>query len=137
MKIAIVYDSSTGTTAKAAEAMGKMMTEQGHQCRVQPWEQADPALVSDSDLICFGSWVKGLFVIMQRPTEASMRFMERLGDLTGKQAVVFCTYTLAAGSTLEQMARGLEKKGAQVVGQFKYRSSKPTDDFTSFVKSLA
>ena len=32
MNIAIVYDSSTGTTAKAAEAMGKMMEDRGHQC---------------------------------------------------------------------------------------------------------
>lgn len=137
MNIAIVYDSSTGTTAQAAEAMGTMMAAQGHQCSVQSWEQADPAAVSNADLICIGSWVKGLFVIMQHPTEAAMRFMERLGDLTGKQAVVFCTYKLASGSTLKQMARTLERKGAQVVGLFKYRSSEPNGDFASFAKSLA
>ena len=62
MKIAIVYDSSTGTTAKAAEAMGKTLQEQGHECQVQSVMQADPAAVSEADLICVGSWVHGLFI---------------------------------------------------------------------------
>ena len=49
MNIAIIYDSSTGTTAKAAEAMGKTMEELGHQCRVQS--------VAQTDLISFASGV--------------------------------------------------------------------------------
>ena len=61
MKIAIVYDSSTGTTAKAAETMGKTMEAHGHHCRVQSVAQADPADVSEADLICVGSWVQGFW----------------------------------------------------------------------------
>ena len=118
MNIAIVYDSSTGTTARAAEAMAKTLKEQGHQCHVKSVTQAEPAEVSQADLICIGSWVKGLFIVLQRPTEESMRFIDRLEDLTGKKAVVFCTYKLSVGSTLGQMAEGLEKKGAQVAGRF-------------------
>ena len=85
MKIAIVYDSSTGTTAKAAQKMGKTLEEHGHQCRVQSVAQADPASVSEADLICVGSWVKGLFIIRQHPTEGTMRFIDQLGNLEGKQ----------------------------------------------------
>ena len=59
MNIAIIYDSSTGTTAKAAETMGKTLKAQGHQCRVQSISLADPADASEADLICVGSWVKG------------------------------------------------------------------------------
>ena len=136
MNIAIVYDSSTGTTAKAAEAMGKEMEAHGHQCRVQSVAQADPADVSEADLICVGSWVKGLFIIRQHPTEGTMRFIERLGDLSGKNAIVFCTYKLAIGSTLQQMAKALEGKGAKVVGQFKCRGPEPSDKFASFAASL-
>ena len=55
MNIAIIYDSSAGTTAKAAETMGKTMEAQGHQCRVQSVAEADPADVSEADLICIGS----------------------------------------------------------------------------------
>ena len=136
MNIAIVYDSSTGTTAKAATAMGKMMVDHGHQCHVQSVTDADPADVSEADLICIGSWVEGLLIIRQHPTVGSMDFVERLGNLAGKQAVVFCTYKLAAGSTLSQMAKALEGKGAKVVGQFKYRGPEPNKAFTSFVSSL-
>jgi len=136
MKVAIVYDSSTGTTAKAAEAMGKMLEERGHSCQVQSVSQADPADVSEADLICIGSWVKGLFIIMQHPTERSMWFIERLGNLAGKKALVFCTYKLATGSTLPRMAKALEGNGASVVGQFKYRGPEPNNEFATFVNSL-
>ena len=137
MNIAIVYDSSTGTTAKAAEAMGKIMEEHGHQCKVQSLAQANSADVLEADLICVGSWVKGLFIIRQHPTAGTMRFIERLGDLSGKNAIVFCTYKTAAGSTLRQMAKKLEGKGAKVVGQFKYRGPEPNGKFASLVRSLA
>ncbi len=136
MNIAIIYDSSTGTTAKAAEAMGKTLEARGHQCRVQSISLADPADVSEADLICIGSWVKGLFIIRQHPTEGTMRFIERLGDLAGKNVVVFCTYKLAIGSTLRQMAEALEKEGATVIEQFKYRGSEPNSKFASFANSL-
>ena len=65
-----------------------------------------------------------------------MHFIDRLGDLTGKKALVFCTYKLAVGPTLRRMAQRLEHKGAQVVGQFKYRGPMPDNEFTSFAASL-
>jgi flavodoxin len=136
MKIEIVYDSSTGTTAAAAEGMCKMMEEAGHECRVQSVNKADPADVSQADLICVGSWVKGWFIVKQHPTPASLRFIRELGDLDGKKAVVFCTYKVAIGSTLEQMAAALEQKGATVVGHFKYRGPEPDGKFGKFVRSL-
>ena len=136
MNIAIVYDSSTGRTKNAAQVMAETLEESGHQCKVQSVLQADPDEVSKADLICIGSWVKGIFIILQHPTEDTMRFIDRLGDLTGKQVLVFCTYKLAAGSTLQRMAQGLEQKGAQVVAQFKYRGPMPDSEFTSFAASL-
>ena len=136
MNIMIVYDSLTGTTAAAAKAMGKILEEQGHHCQVQSTSQADPAGALEVDLICIGSWVKGLFIIRQHPTEGTMWFIDQLDNLEGKNAVVFCTYKLATGSSLSQMAKALEGKGAKVVGQFKYRGPEPNSEFASFAKSL-
>jgi flavodoxin len=136
MKIAIVYDSSTGTTAKAAEEMGKTLKGNGHQVEVLSVASADPADVSEADLICVGAWVKGLFIIMQHPSLGAMQFIDRLGHLTDKKTVVFCTYKLATGSTLSKMTEALESKGAQVVGQFKYRGPEPSGSFASFASSL-
>lgn len=136
MNVAIVYDSRTGTTAKAAEAIGKALRERGHQCRVQSVAEADPAQVAQADLICVGSWTQGLFVILQHPTKESLRFIGRLGDLKGKKAVVFCTYKLATGKLLSKLADGLRNKGAQVVGQFKFRGPQPDDSFAAFAASV-
>ena len=136
MKIEIVYDSSTGTTAAAAEAMSKTLEDLGHECRVQSVNEADLTDVSEADLICVGSWVKGWFIVKQHPTPASLRFIRELGDLEGKSAVVFCTYKIAIGSTLRQMAATLDTNGAKVVGQFKYRGPEPDGKFEKFAKSL-
>jgi flavodoxin len=136
MKIAVVYDSSTGTTAKAAEAMGKTLERNGHQVEVQSVASADPADVSEADLICIGAWVKGLFIIMQHPSPGAMQFIDRLGHLTDKKIAVFCTYKLATGSALSKMTEALESKGAHVVGQFKYRGPEPSGAFASFAMSL-
>jgi flavodoxin len=137
MKIAIVYDSSTGTTAKAADAMGKTFERNGHKVEVQSVTSADPADVSQADLVCVGAWVKGLFIIMQHPSPGAMHFIDTLGHLKGKKIVVFCTYKLATGSTLSKMTHALESKGAQVVGQFKYRGPEPSGSFASFASSLS
>ncbi|MCI0709038.1 MAG: flavodoxin domain-containing protein [Chloroflexi bacterium] len=136
MKIEIVYDSSTGTTAAAAEAMGKTLEHAGHECRVQSVNKANPTDVTEADLICVGSWVKGWFIVKQHPTPASLRFIRELGDLDGKKVVVFCTYKVAIGSTLRQMAAAFEQKGATVVGHFKYRGPEPDGKFGKFAKSL-
>jgi len=136
MNIAIVYDSKTGKTAKAAETMGEILEEHGHQCQVQSITEADPTTVLEADLICVGTWVKGLFIIFQHPNPESFLFINKLGDLTGKQVVVYCTYLLAAGSTLSQMVDFVESKGGKVVGQFKYRGPKPNKEFASYAGSL-
>ena len=109
MNTAIVYDSKTGTTAAASEAMRKAFEGRGHQCRAQSIAKASPSDISQADLVCIGTWVKGLFVILQHPTAGTMQFIEQLDDLTGKKVIVFCTYKLAAGSTLRKMAEAVER----------------------------
>jgi flavodoxin len=136
MNIAIVHDSSTGTTAGAAESMGRTLQGLGHQCQVQSVSRADPAQVVKADLICVGAWVKGMFVVGQHPSEGALKFIEGLSNLQGKRVVVFCTYKIAAGSTLPHMAQALQNKGATVVGQFKYRGPEPSSTFEQFARSL-
>lgn len=137
MNIAILYDSRTGTTLKAARAMGQTLEELGHSCQVKLVTQADASAVSEADFIFVGSWVQGFFIILQHPTKNTMDFIEKLGELSGKRAAVFCTYKVAAGSTLGKMAKALERKGAMVEGQFKFKGPEPDADFASFAKALA
>ncbi len=136
MRVAIVYDSSTGTTKAAAREMAEMVREAGHECSVESVAAADPAVVSDADAVCVGSWTKGLFVVGQRPTEASLDFIDRLGRLDGKPAAVFATYALAAGRTLKKLATPLERHGAEVTGRFKSKGPHAAAGFETWVHSL-
>jgi flavodoxin len=137
MRVAIVYDSKTGTTKAVAEQMGEMTRAAGHECRVDSIADADPAAVSGADVICVGSWTKGLYVVFQGPTQATIEFVERLEALDGKQVAVFTTYAIAVGKTLEKMARSLEARGANVTGRFKSKGPSVATDFAPWLRRLA
>ncbi len=136
MRVAIVYDSSTGTTEAAAEEMGEVTRAAGHECSVNSIHDVDPAEVSAADVICVGSWTKGLYVIRQGPTQATIDFIGRLGPLDGKQVAVFTTYAIAVGGTLKKMATPLEARGAEVTGRFKSKGPNAAADFATWVRHL-
>lgn len=136
MKVAIVFDSETGTTKAAAEAMAEVVRAAGHDCTVGSVRDADPATVSGADAICVGSWCKGLFFIRQHATEATMGFIDGLSSLDGKPAAVFCTYKTAAGRMLPKMAARLQSRGADVTGSFKSRGPVAAPGFGDWVESL-
>ena len=137
MNVAIVFDSATGTTKAAAEAMAERVRAAGHQCTVGSVQDADPATVSRANAICVGSWCKGLFFVLQHATEATMDFIDGLGSLDGKPTAVFCTYKTAAGRMLPKMAARLESRGAAVTGSFKSRGPVVAAGFDRWVESLA
>ncbi|MDJ0496312.1 MAG: flavodoxin domain-containing protein [Acidimicrobiia bacterium] len=136
MNVAIVFDSKTGTTKAVAEAMAEVVRAAGHQCTVGSVQDADPAIVSEADAICVGSWCKGVYVILQHATKETMDFIGRLGNLDGKPAAVFCTYKLATGGMLPKMATSLEGRGANVTGSFKSRGPVAADGFGDWVQRL-
>ncbi|RLE16728.1 MAG: hypothetical protein DRJ28_00965 [Actinobacteria bacterium] len=135
MRIAIVYDSRTGTTKAAAEKMADLVTGKGHDCSVVPVEGADAAEVSRADAVCIGSWTEGLFFILQHATRATMEFIGTL-SLEGKHAVVFCTYKTSSGKMLPKMAQAMEDRGARVTGQFKARGPDIPGGFPAWVDEL-
>ena len=136
MNVAIVFDSETGTTKAAAEAMADITRAAGHDCTVGSVQDADPATVSAADAICVGSWCKGLFFVAQHATEATMAFIDTLGNLDGKPAAVFCTYKTAAGRMLPKMAARLRSRGADVTGSFKSRGPKAAPGFDQWITNL-
>ena len=136
MNVAIVFDSETGTTKAAAEAMAELVRAAGHHCTVSSVQDTDPATVSAADAICVGSWCKGLFFIRQHATEATMGFIDGLSNLDGKPAAVFCTYKTAAGRMLPKMAARLRNRGANVSGSFKARGPVAAKGFDDWVSSL-
>ncbi len=136
MKVAIVFDSSTGRTRGAAEEMARVARSAGHDCTVRSVQDADPAEVSAAEALCVGSWCQGLLVVSQHATKATMDFIDSLGELGGKPAAVFCTYKTAAGGMLPKMAARLESRGADVTGSFKSRGPHAAEGFQSWVERL-
>ena len=66
-----------------------------------------------------------------------MKFLQKLENLGGKGAVVFCTYKIATGKMLPRMADALQMRGARVLGSFKFRGPRPTREFNAFASRLA
>jgi flavodoxin len=135
MKIAIVFDTHTGTTAAAAEKMAEVARTAGHECTVESVSNADPKRVSAAGAVVIGCWTKGYFIIAQHPSEPALDFVEKL-SLNGKRVAIFATYKLAIGSTLRQLSSKVESSGGKVTGMYKVKGAKVPDGFEAWITSL-
>jgi flavodoxin len=136
MKVAIVFDTRTGTTAAAAERMAEVVRAAGHECSTDNVSRADPRVVARADAAVIGCWTKGWFVVRQHPSDGVLRFLEQL-SLKGRPVAVFATYRLAVGSTVTQLARAVEAAGGQVTGMYHVRGGRAPSGFEGWVSSLA
>jgi flavodoxin len=135
MHVAIVYDTSTGITAAAADKMAEVVRAAGHDCSSESVGNADQGLVARADALVVGAWTKGYFIIMQHPSEGALRFLEKL-SLRGKPVAVYTTYKIAIGSTLTQLARAVEASGGHVTGMYKVKGPNVPTGFADWVASL-
>jgi flavodoxin len=135
MRVAIVFDTHTGTTAAAAEKMAEVVRHAGHECSVESVSDADPKKVAAAGAIAIGCWTKGYFIIMQHPSEPALKFVDKL-SLNGKPVAVFTTYKLAIGSTLQQLSTKVESAGGKVTGMYKVKGPKVPQGFEAWVRSL-
>ena len=135
MRIAIVYDTHTGTTAAAAEKMAEVVRAAGHECSVENVSNADPKKVAAARAVVIGCWTKGYFIIMQHPSEGILDYLAGT-TLNGKPAAVFTTYKLAIGSTLRKLSDAVESSGGKVTGMYKVKGPKVPEGFEAWVKSL-
>ena len=135
MRVSIVFETRTGTTAAAAEEMAGSLRAAGHDCTLASVFDADPGKVSSAEAICIGTWTKGYFIVMQHPTEATLDFIRRL-SLRGQPVAVFTTYRLAVGGTLRELAMAVESSGGTVTGMYKSRGPRVPQGFEGWVRSL-
>jgi menaquinone-dependent protoporphyrinogen IX oxidase len=135
MRVAIVFDTSTGITAAAAEKMAEVVRAAGHDCSTASVSRADAGQVARADALVVGAWTKGWFIVRQHPSEGALRFLERL-SLRGQPVAVFTTYRLAIGSTLTQLSRAVEASGGHVTGMYKVKGPNIPDGFAGWVASI-
>lgn len=115
MKAVVIYESLTGNTRKAASLIAARLAAAGVEVLdVAPTWSVDHGKLQEADVVVIGTWVKGHFVVGMRP--AAEGKLGRLPAIAGKKAVVYCTYAINPGTTLERMTRIVEGLGAEVIG---------------------
>ena len=96
MRAAMLVESLTGNTWKAAELIAGGLGEEGWSVTsLAPVGQPDHAAIQDADIVLVGTWVHGLFVVGQTPWAAAK--ISNLPAMRGKRAAVFCTFALNPG----------------------------------------
>ena len=135
MRVAVIYESLTGNTRRAAARIAAELHAAGHEATVSPVDRVDLQSVADADLVVIGSWTDGIFVVGQRPGRAG-RLRRLLPAIAGKRAVVFCTFALDQGRTLEKLSALVADKGADVIGGMAIRRDKIDEGARDFVERL-
>ena len=135
MLVAIIYDSLTGNTERAAWAMGDAFWREGIGTRLFPITDVDPDVVAAADLVIVGSWTDGFLVVGQKPGRSG-RFKKLLPDLTGKRCAVYCTYAIAPGGTLGKLEKRVVAHGGSVIGGLAIRRDAIDEGAQSVVDQL-
>lgn len=133
MEAVIIYESLTGNTRAAAREMGDALFDHQIPSKIFPVGAIDAEAVAAADLVIVGSWTDGALIVGQRPGKAG-KLKKQLPDLTGKKAVVFCTYAITPGKTLEKLQKIVEGHGAQVVGGLAIRRDHLLDGARDFIE---
>jgi flavodoxin len=117
MNAAMLVESLTGNTWKAAELVGARLQEAGWGITgLSRVREPDHHSIQQADLVLVGTWTHGLFVVGQGPFGASA--LAALPAMKGKRAAVFCTFALNPAKTLDKMTGIIAGRGADVIGGF-------------------
>lgn len=144
MDVVVVYESKTGTTRRAALAMGDELFALGIRCTTYPVSGVDPAAVAAADLLVVGTWTDGLFAVGQRPggrkrltgVLATLAGPDGNG-LNGKKCAVYCTYAVTPGGTLRKLEAMVAGAGGDVVAGLAMRRDTIDDGAQRLVGALA
>jgi flavodoxin len=123
MKAAVLVESLTGNTWKAAEMIAADLGQEGWAITgLDKLRTPDYAAIQEADIVLVGTWVHGFFVVGQAPFGVST--ISNLPAMRGKRAAVFCTFALNPGNSLDKLTGAVQATGADVVGGLALSRSK-------------
>lgn len=122
MEAVVIYESLTGNTAKAGQAIAAGLSAEGLPTQAFPITAIDYQALSRAELVVVGSWVDGLIFVGQRP--GRMGRITSMPALAGKKAVVYLTYAIDPGKSLQKLSTAVEARGAEVLGGVTIRRDK-------------
>lgn len=135
MKAAILVESLTGNTWKAAERIADGLGQHGWSITgLDKVRRPDLAAIQAADIVLVGTWVHGLFVVGQAPW--ALNTIANLPTMRGKRAAAFCTFALNPGSSLDKLTDAVGDTGANVIGGLALHRAKLEAHSELFVERL-
>jgi len=119
VRAVVIYESLTGNTARAGQAIAAQLSAAGVPTTAHPITAIDYQALADADLVIVGSWVDGLILFGQRPGRLGR--ITSMPTLVGKKAVVYVTYAIDAGKSLQKLHDAVADRGAEVLGGIRIR----------------
>ncbi|MCB0965652.1 MAG: flavodoxin family protein [Ilumatobacter sp.] len=135
MKAALLVESLTGNTWKAAELIAdKLQQEHWSIAGMSSVGKPDLAAIQQADLVLVGTWTHGLFVVGQAPFAAPK--IANLPTMRGKKAACFLTFALDAGKSIDKLTDSLRQTGADVAGGLEIKRNHLDEHTDLFVERL-
>jgi flavodoxin len=115
MKAALLVESLTGNTWRAAELIADDLGQEGWTITgLSRARQPNYAAIQAADIVLVGTWVHGFVVVGVAPF--GLATIANLPAMRGKQAAVFCTFAVNPRRSLDRLTAAVEATGANVVG---------------------
>lgn len=135
MKAAILVESLTGNTWKAAESVADLLQQERWSITgLSKVKQPDHQSIKDAEIVLVGTWVHGAFIFGQAPWAANR--IANLPAMRGKKAAAFCTFALDPGRSLDRLTSSLGETGAYVIGGLAISRSKLDQHSEEFASRL-
>ena len=134
MRAAVIYESLTGNTRKAAGYIAAELERGGISTTVSPTTAIDYQALEDADLVVLGTWTDGLVLFGQRPGRTGR--LRKLPYISGKKCAVFVTYSIDAGNVLDKFVALAEERGGDVLGGMTIRRDKLAEGAQDFAGRL-
>jgi flavodoxin len=127
MKTAVFYLSRTGNTKRFAEAISESLA-----APLFDVTSIKPETQTHYDLLFIGTPVNGFTACPE-----VFSFIQKLPIGVNKKAILFCTYAIAKGNTLENLKQVLSKKGYTTLLMVSKRGIKPSkNDFAGVLNEI-
>ncbi len=111
MEVLILFESCTGNTRLAAEAVRRTLVREGHTCVMRKYRETPPAGLEGFDLYCFAFPIQSF-----APLPSVYDYVKAMPDLPGKPAFIVTSAAGWAGAGHRMMARLLRGHGMTVLG---------------------
>ncbi len=131
MKVAVVYQSRTGNTRRAAEMIGAAAEDLGHEVGVWPTGKINLDFLTDADMVFLGTWTDGLILVGHRPGDSGR--LRRMPGIWGKPTAGFVTYAIHAGNVVRALADVVTVQGGEWIGGRAFRRDKLPEGIAGFV----